>query len=69
MRQAVFKSFMYHLQQSCKIGVTIIPILQMDSLRSRKVKVLIQVPHLVSGKAEIAARLLVTLPDRFLQAG
>lgn len=47
----------------------IIPILQMDMLRHREVKLLTQVPQLVGSEAGIAARLLLTLPDCFSQAG
>lgn len=46
-----------------------IPILQMDLVRSREVELLTQVPQLVSGKAGTVARLLLTRPDCFLLAG
>lgn len=46
-----------------------IPILQMDLVRSREVKLLIQVPQPVSGKAGTVARLLLTRPGCFLLAG
>ena len=47
----------------------IIPILQIDTLRHREVKLLTQVPQLVGNNAGITARLLLTLPDCFSKAG